>query len=327
MSLYAVLRLAVFFVLVGVLAIMFGIIPLWSNLTEEPRAELNAETIKNIDTPKEVVTVAEVSRPIPEKETISHNDVLLDQSTEITVGNGRVNISVENKPLRWVLEAIASQTGITFNVAHEIENRQISIELHDVSIEQALRSLLTGLDAFLYVGSQGSSPPSLRTVWVHPQDRGRTLVPLENRADVIEEPIQLESDTGNGDNATTEKLVEMARDDDPAVRMQGLSALADSGEADDATVRSALEAALTDRDASVRAYAVQALGSRGGEEAVGPLWEALRDPDPSVRVMAVETVDPQGQGITLLEVAASDSDETVRSTARFRLEHINDEAR
>jgi HEAT repeat protein len=58
---------------------------------------------------------------------------------------------------------------------------------------------------------------------------------------------------------------------------------------------------------------------------MGHLWEALSDSDPFVRAMAVETVDPQGQGIALLEEAASDSDQIVRSTAKFRLEHVSSE--
>lgn len=327
MSRYKVSWLAVLVVLAGALAITLEIIPRWSDPIDEPQSEPNAETIEGIDTPKEVVALTEVSRHTPARQSISDNQVSLDQSTGITIVDGQISIAVKNASLREALEIIAKQTGITFNLAREIENRQISIELRDASVEQALRSLLTGLDAFFYVGSQGSSPPSVRTVWVYPQDRGRALVPLENRTDVVEEPIQVEDNTGNSDSATTEKLTELVHDDDPAIRMQGLSALVDSSEADDANVRATLKAALADQDASVRAYAVQALGSRGGEEAMEHLWEALSDPDPSVRVMAVETVDPRGQGITLLEVAASDSDETVRSTAKFRLEHAGSEER
>jgi hypothetical protein len=328
MSLRKVLQFAVLAVLVGIITVMFGVIPHWSDTAEEPRSEPDAETIKSIDPPKEVVTVGETSRPAPGRASISQNSQeSLIRPAGITIVDGRASIVVENRPIRWVLEAIAKQTGIMFNVAREVEDRRISVQLHDVSIEQALRSLLTDFDVFFYVGSQSSSPPSLRTVWVYPQDRGRTLMPLENRTDVDKESIQVESDMSNDDKATTEALVEMVHDDDPTVRVQGLSALADSSETDDATVRSTLAAALLDPDASVRAYAVQALGSRGGEEAMEHLWEALSDPDPSVRVMAVETVDPRGQGITLLEVAASDSDETVRSTAKFRLEHAGSDER
>lgn len=328
MSLHKVSQLAALIIPVGILAITFGVRPPWSNTAEETRSEPNAETIKDINPPKEAVTATEVSRHTQERASIGHNNQeSLVRPAGIFIIDGRASIAVENRPLNWVLESIAKQTGIIFNVADEVKHRHISVQLHDVSIEQALHSLLTGLDAFFYIGGQGSSPPNLHTVWVYPQDRGRALTPLENRTDVVKEPIQVESDTSNNEDATTETFVEMAHDDDPAVRVQGLSVLADSSDTDDSTVRSALEAALVDKDASVRAHAVQILGSRGGEEAMKHLWEALSDPDPSVRVMAVETVDPRGQGITLLEVAASDPDETVYSTAKFRLEHVNGEQR
>lgn len=73
------------------------------------------------------------------------------------------------------------------------------------------------------------------------------------------------------------------RDEDPATRVQALVILSGSGITDEGTVELALAAALTDEDASVRGYAVQALASQRGLEAMEPLWQALQDPDPGVR--------------------------------------------
>lgn len=83
----------------------------------------------------------------------------------------------------------------------------------------------------------------------------------------------------------------------------------------DDTVRSTFEAALADRDASVRGQALQALAIRGGSEAMEHLRQGLRDSDPGVRIMAVERVEPRDEGIALLQEALADADETVRSLA------------
>lgn len=89
---------------------------------------------------------------------------------------------------------------------------------------------------------------------------------------------------------------------------------------DKTTVQSAIEAALTDKDARVRGQALQALTSRDGAEAMPQLWQALRDPDPGVRILAIENAGSGEQGKALLEAALSDEDESVRAVARARIE-------
>jgi len=109
------------------------------------------------------------------------------------------------------------------------------------------------------------------------------------------------------------------------MRIQALSALGDRGAADDDTVRSTLEAALADRDASVRGQALQALAVLGGSEAMEHLRQSLRDSDPGVRIMAVERVEPRDEGIALLQEALADADETVRSLAASRLKQVRNQ--
>jgi HEAT repeat protein len=130
--------------------------------------------------------------------------------------------------------------------------------------------------------------------------------------------IQTGTDSA-AERAKIDALVELAEADDPAQRVQVLSALGDRGGADDDTVRSTLEAALADRDASVRGQALKALAVRGGSEAMEHLRQGLRDSDPGVRIMALERVEPRDDGIALLEEALADADETVRSFAAARL--------
>ncbi|MGQ0593167.1 MAG: HEAT repeat domain-containing protein [Gammaproteobacteria bacterium] len=128
---------------------------------------------------------------------------------------------------------------------------------------------------------------------------------------------------GLGDEEAIDDLLGMARDEDPEMRLQALATLsqgAEGSEADKAIVKSAIDAALTDRDARVRGQAIQVLASRGGAEAMWHLRQALRDPDPGVRVLAIENADSAEQGKALVEEALSDQDESVRAAARARLE-------
>jgi hypothetical protein len=110
----------------------------------------------------------------------------------------------------------------------------------------------------------------------------------------------------------------MMKSADPTLRLQSLSSLCEGGKADHKIVLSALETALADEDATVMGYAVQSLAKLGIPNIMDYLWQAFRDPDPSIRVMVIESV-PQSEGLSLLQTALSDPDETIRSIAALRL--------
>jgi HEAT repeat protein len=128
---------------------------------------------------------------------------------------------------------------------------------------------------------------------------------------------------GLGDEETIDGLIGMTRDEDPEIRLQALATLSQGAEGsavDKTTVQSALEAALSDRDAQVRGQALHALVNLVGADALPQLRQALRDPDPGVRILAIESAGSGEQGKALLEEALADKDESVRAVARSRLE-------
>ena len=82
----------------------------------------------------------------------------------------------------------------------------------------------------------------------------------------------------------------------------------------------ALENALTDQDDNVRAQAISSLAHREGAGAVAAIQEALHDKSIDVRVMAVDGIVNDK---ALLEQAANDSDEIVKSLAIEKLKALN----
>ncbi|MGH8578334.1 MAG: HEAT repeat domain-containing protein [Gammaproteobacteria bacterium] len=133
-----------------------------------------------------------------------------------------------------------------------------------------------------------------------------------------------DADPASSGQADIESLIETTKSEDPMRRLQAVSALAASGNADQETVHAALDAALTDEDTMVRAQAVQALVRRGGPEATGYLEQALRDQDPGVRIMALQSLDPAQHGVDLGKQALSDADPAVRAMAQAML-HLETE--
>ncbi len=115
--------------------------------------------------------------------------------------------------------------------------------------------------------------------------------------------------------AALEELLAQTHSDQAASRLQALQILDQTRWVDGATVLSALEKALGDEDPSVKGLAIESLAMRGGSVAMDYLSKALNDPDPSVRAMVVESVAQTDEGLPLLQQAASDSDESVSTSA------------
>jgi HEAT repeat protein len=117
-------------------------------------------------------------------------------------------------------------------------------------------------------------------------------------------------------------LVAGTRSAHAAVRLRALDLLTNS-QADAPTVRAALGEAMTDEDMQVKSYALQALATRGGAEAVGYLRQALHDPSPSVRLLAIDQIVsalPPAHRVPLLQEVALDEDAMVRAAAASWLE-------
>jgi len=79
----------------------------------------------------------------------------------------------------------------------------------------------------------------------------------------------------------------MATDPDPAVRLQGVTALAEGSDASisQRAARAELEASLADPDAHARGQALQALANDGGTAAAVYQLRRFRYPDPDVTKM------------------------------------------
>ncbi|MGH8612475.1 MAG: HEAT repeat domain-containing protein [Gammaproteobacteria bacterium] len=260
--------------------------------------------------------------------------------------SGLLSIEARQSPLTEVLNAVREKTGIRFNCSLPLA-RSVTVSFMALPVKQALERLFGSEANFMFRYPEGRLGPLAvpQEVWVlgkvqgagsEPRKTGGgedKAAPSAEESNVARGPgLASEGTDSTGDNAAAEDgaldlndvqvidhLVELARDEDPATRVQALSTLASGENADEGAVESALDAALTDKDPTVRGTAVQALASRRGVDAIVHLRQALADPDPGVRIVVVENAVPQGQGLALLREALFDADEIVRTIAADRL--------
>jgi len=237
-----------------------------------------------------------------------------------------------------VLDAIQAQTGILFHHAHPFQG-SVSASFTGLSVGQALTRLF-GQEAgliFRHPPNGSGSPSTPNEVWIVGQlKEGGTESPSHgvrgpsHRVIPIpeEQPggVESEGDASGSmldENDVIQRYTKMAEHEDPAMRAEAVSALGQSAKWDEPEVHIILDAALSDKDPSVRGAAFQALVSHGGPEAMGSLRQALEDPDAGVRIMAVESVALGKEGEALLEEALSDANETVRVMAAERLKQVS----
>jgi HEAT repeats len=133
---------------------------------------------------------------------------------------------------------------------------------------------------------------------------------------------QNEKDAAEAEPDRTDELLKTAQSKDSSERADAIGALLADGREGDPGVKAALEQALTDQDANVRAQAISSLAHREGSGAAGAIQEALHDSSVDVRMMAVDGITDD---VSLLQQAVNDSDETVRSLATVKLEQLTQE--
>ena len=293
----------------------------------------------------------DADRQAPTKHPGSHglaSQAPESQTLRLRFDDGLLSLHANQRPFAEVLGAIQKETGIRLHYPLPLPG-SITESFTAVPIKRALERLLGPEASLMFryaVADEAPGPLAVpEEVWVIGTIRARDTGGFAAAAEESEtrpgapvavpeaapSPSPTPGETtedqallpGLGDEEAIDGLIGMARDEDPEMRLQALAALSQGtqgSEAGKAIVQSAIDAALTDKDARVRGQALQALASRGESEAMPHLRQTLRDPDPGVRILAIENAGEGEEGKALLEEALSDEDEAVRAVARARLE-------
>jgi hypothetical protein len=235
-----------------------------------------------------------------------------------------LQLEARQAPLAKVLDSIASKAGVRINYS-VLPAELVTATCVGPTVKQIMECLLARKADLVFRYSRQSSKTGLRgqpvEAWV-----------LGAKFGVDQKSSVVCSSLGNQQQALplakakteqlpdeTDELVKMASSKVPVERAEAIGRLMAGGRAGDVTVRETLEAALSDKDARVRAQAISSLAHREGAGVSAVLQEALRDSEVSVRLTAVSNA---GADVALLQQALNDSDATVRKLAEIRLEPL-----
>lgn len=119
-----------------------------------------------------------------------------------------------------------------------------------------------------------------------------------------------------------EDILNKAKSTNPNERAEAVGALLGAGDEGNPNIKAALDEALHDKDASVRAQAVSTLAHRSDtkDTAQTAIREALQDSSTDVRRMAVDAITDDA---ALLQQAVNDNDEFIRNLAAVKLQQLS----
>ena len=273
---------------------------------------------------------------------------------DVEVSGDSVSVKARGAPIAAVLEEIARQAGLEVRMEGAVAGAT-TINLDHVSLPKALHWLLQGRNFALQYGARDAGSGSVGGLAVTPR-RGRLWV-FSNDGDKSAGQAAADDSPAREDQGDTLERHRFAlSSDDPRLRVEAVSALAEIGGEE---ASAALAAPLLDADPWVRQEAAYAIGATGGETAALTLQAAvadsdmhvrqaaiealayadaaastrvlavaLHDPEPALRAQAVQVLGDLGGGgaIELLHQALNDRDREVRREAIYAFRRVGGDA-
>lgn len=227
------------------------------------------------------------------------------QEPVVTFKDGRLGVRAEDLPLPWLLVELSRRGGVAIMGAEGLGDERISVQFQDLPLDEGLRQLLKGHDAFFFYGAEETAPASLKAVWVYPKFTGRTIqpVPPEKWASTGEIEAKLGDPSAEARSRAIFALVERKRD-------QALDAVLQ---------------ALKDKDDQVRTRALYGAVSSSVNLPVVTLRElALHDRSPEVRFLALQALTEHPEGRVIAKMALNDPNPHVRRKAQEILLQLGD---
>lgn len=217
----------------------------------------------------------------------------------VVISEGRLTMVTPGRSLKWILGEVSREGRIAIMLRDGVGGEIYPVEFHDVPIEQALRQLLQGYDAFYFFNGG-----ALQAVWVYLLDDGRGYEPVPPDA-----------------WASTLELQDQLGDPDPRARGSAISGLVDrQGDA----AYDAVLGALDDESDEVRTralYGAQTAGVKLPAELLSDM--ALSDPSEDVRFLALQALAGDPGLSAIAERALADPSPHIQNYARQILRRLH----
>lgn len=253
------------------------------------------------------------------------------QGAVIQVENGMLTASVVEIPLIDILDKLADQTGMGFEIYAEAD-RKVSANYSRIPLDEGLKRLVSP-SSYIIIYRGKNSPlkkADINKIIVYDNLNGdnghRSKTQAVDRKKHKTQAAALNQTTEEADaEKSLEAYAEQLNDTDPEVREEAIGDMVDKYE--DAALVYLEKALVHDGDTDVRATAAEEIGELDSAEGVTILEKGLSDPDEDVRETVVEALGEIGgkRILPLLQLALRDENEDIREAAADLIEEIEED--
>jgi hypothetical protein len=236
-----------------------------------------------------------------------------------------VQLEVRQMPLAQVLDAVARKTHVTIHYSVLPEGLVTATCVG--TLKQVLECLLDRKAGIIVRypldSAKNNSKEQVAEAWIlgsrlaSSPSTGSCIATADNGSLMLRQDEQVNEQSVEAELDQTDQILNRVQSKNLGERVEAISALLRVGRNRDPDVKAALEIALTDQNAQVRAQAISSLAHREGSGAAGAIQDALNDSSVDVRLKAVDGITDD---IPLLQQAINDSNATIRSLATEKLE-------
>jgi hypothetical protein len=277
----------------------------------------------------------------------AQNQVPLQPTLKVDFAAGKLSVTAYRTALSQVLREVGQRTGLEMRGLQDAPG-VVSVQFSGVSVAQGVQELLGGIN-YAVIGSLASlqeirqarvvvlsatatdtidvggplrgvkvnppqpgldSPPGLMTQEARNRRRAELMSPDPNQQDKgFNEVSKL------GPKDAFDALQDVITNGDGVSRLRALQFMDQSSALDENMVMGALRESLNDQDSTLRDYAIQALGRQSSPESLDALRQAFEGGDAAVRLGVLEAVSQRADARPIIQQAANDSDQGVRSMA------------
>lgn len=259
------------------------------------------------------------------------------QRAVIQVESGMLTASVREISLIDILDKLADQTGMGFELYAETD-RKISANYSRIPLDEGLKRLVSPSSYIIvYTGKNSPSKKAdIKKIIVYDKFGGGSghRIKRQTSRSVVDREEDKKTSAGSIKKPektdavkSLEAYAEQLNDADSDIREEAISDMAD--EYEEAALIYLEKALVHDGNDDVRAAAAEEIGELESERGIKVLAKGLNDPDEDVRETVVEALGEIGgkSALPLLREALKDGNEDIREAAADLIEEIEEDSK
>jgi hypothetical protein len=283
-------------------------------------------------------------RPLPNPIVVQAapaDQPLLPPSLKVDFVGGKLSVTADRMPLSQVLREVGQRTGLEMRGVQDASG-VVSVQFSGETVAQGVQELLGGIN-YAVIGSLASTKDIqearvvvLSATSTDDLDVGGPLnaarkKPANPAGSAAAQAARWRADLMSADPAAQDRgfaeinkldpkqafdaLEDVITNGDGVARLRALQFMDQDGSLDPNQVVGALRDALNDQDSTLRDYAIEALGRQSSPEALDALRQQFEGGDTATRLSILEAISQRSDAQSLIQQAANDPDQGVRTMA------------